>query len=432
MDYFEQVRPASKTLPGVHFQRPGARVLRRPVLVATVVGVALLAGSGSVHAQSEDELLEQLRDEREQIQQEAADQAVKVDAATADFDEVAAALDELNALVDLQEARLADAEQAVRSAEAQIEQARQREDEIQLEVGDLVSVLGDLAVSSFTGEGGAQTGDLATLLVSSNPTEALRLRSLVEFQTGSLGDGLDRLRLLVAEAEVVSAQRLVAAQAAEAGRVEAEQRQIQLAEAQTAQLDLVLATESRLEARLAEAAFLAERDAEAAAQITRQEEIIAARIRQEAARRAAEAAAANPQNRPVVVTPAEIVSVRGIEVHESIAGKVEELLSAAAADGVDLSGWGYRDNLEQIALRQQNCGTSDFDIWERSPSSCSPPTARPGQSNHEKGLAIDFTHNGGSITTHSNPGFVWLANNASRWGFVNLASEPWHWSTTGD
>ena len=27
--------------------------------------------------------------------------------------------------------------------------------------------------------------------------------------------------------------------------------------------------------------------------------------------------------------------------------------------------------------------------------------------------------------------FVWLAANAGRFGFSNLPSEPWHWSTTG-
>ena len=404
-----------------------AAPVHRALFAFVAVGLLLLAGAGSVQAQSDEELLEQLRDERERIQQEAAEQAVQVDAANADFDEVAAALDDLNALVDLQEARLADAEQAVRSAEVQMEQARVREAEIDVEVQQLVSLLGNLAVSSFTGESGVQGGDLAAVLISPNPTEALRLRSLVEFQTGSLGDGLDRLRLLVAEAELVSEQRRAAATLAEAGRIEAITRQEQLANAQRAQLDLVLATETRLEARLAEAAFIAERDAAAAAQITQQEEVIAARIRAEAAARAA---AANPQVRADATTPDEIVSVAGIQVHRDIAQQVQELLSAAAADGVNLSGWGWRDSAEQIRLREQNCGSSEFDIWERSPSSCFPPTARPGQSNHERGLAIDFTYNGASMTTHSNPGFQWLAENGSRWGFINLPSEPWHWSTT--
>ncbi|WNG61464.1 M15 family metallopeptidase [Archangium gephyra] len=29
-------------------------------------------------------------------------------------------------------------------------------------------------------------------------------------------------------------------------------------------------------------------------------------------------------------------------------------------------------------------------------------------------------------------GFVWLKANAARYGFINLPSEPWHWSTNGN
>ncbi len=408
-----------------------SRFCRAALFTAAYLVVALGVGS-TIGAQSEQEILEELREDRERIQEEAAAQALQVDAATADFQDVADALDALNALVDLQEARLADAEQAVASAEAQVAQALLREGEIESEVGSLQADVRDLALASFTGEGGLNGQDLTALLLADDPTEAIRRRSLVQFQTGSLGDAIDRLRSLTAEAEVISQLREEGAAEAAAGRAEALSRSDELAEARSAQAELVLATERRLEARLAEAAVLQERDAEAAALISQQEEVIAARIRAEAARRAAEIAAQNPLNERVVIPPEDIVNVRGIEVHRDIAQKVDELLAAALADGVTLSGWGFRDNLEQIALRQQNCGTTDFDIWERSASSCNPPTARPGQSNHERGLAIDFTYNGGSITSHSNPGFVWLAANGSRWGFVNLPSEPWHWSTTGD
>lgn len=407
---------------------------RTPALRAAVLllGALVLIFGSSVFldAQTDEEVLDELRADRERIQQEAAAQALQVDAATADFDVLAAALDDLNALVDLQEARLADAEQAVRSSEVLVAQGLAREAEIAAEVDELTADVSRLALVAFTGEGGAASQDLTAVLLADDPTEAMRQRSLLEFQTGSLGDGIDALRALTAEVELVSARRQEAALAAEASRAEALDRQMQLADAQAAQAELVLATENRLEARLAEAAVLASRDANAAALISQQEEVIAARIRAEAARRAAELAARSAGAPRIIVAPEDIATVQGIQVHESIAWKVEELLNAAAADGVDLSGWGFRDNAEQIRLREQNCGSSEFDIWERSASTCSPPTARPGTSNHERGLAIDFTYNGASMTTHSNPGFQWLANNASRWGFVNLPSEPWHWSTT--
>ncbi len=396
------------------------------MFLVVILAVTLPAG-----AQEDVEDLEVLKDQREQIQQEAASQAVKVDAANVDFSVLAQALDDINALVDLQEARLTDANQAVRSAEAQVVSAEVREAEIAEEVEELQGEVADLAVASFTGETGQNGEDLTALLLSDDPSEAARRRSLVEFQTGSLSDGIDRLRSLIAEAEVVSNQRRIAVQAAIDGKIEAETRSTELEASMDDQLDLVMAAELRLEARLAEAAVLEEQGSSKAAEIQRQEEVIASRIRQEAARRAAAIAAKQARNRPPVATPDEITNVQGLYVHKNIASKVDELLSTARSDGVDLSGWGYRSNLKQIELRQKHCGTSEYAVWEMPASSCRPPTARPGQSMHERGLAIDFTYNGGSMTSRSNPGFVWLNNNAHRWGFVNLPSEPWHWSTTG-
>ena len=104
------------------------------------------------------------------------------------------------------------------------------------------------------------------------------------------------------------------------------------------------------------------------------------------------------------------------------------MLDAAAASGFRLGGYGYRDINVQIQLRRQNCGTSNYAIWEMPADSCSPPTARPGLSWHEQGLAVDFTSGGSFINTRSNPAFVWMAANAARFGFTNLPSEPWHWS----
>ena len=52
---------------------------------------------------------------------------------------------------------------------------------------------------------------------------------------------------------------------------------------------------------------------------------------------------------------------------------------------------------------------------------------------HERGLAVDFTCNGGGvISSRSSPCFQWLNANAGSYGFHNLPSEPWHWSTNGN
>jgi LAS superfamily LD-carboxypeptidase LdcB len=126
-----------------------------------------------------------------------------------------------------------------------------------------------------------------------------------------------------------------------------------------------------------------------------------------------------------------VTKVGPFVVATSIAANVRAMLDASAAAGFVLGGSGYRDSARQIELRIAHCGPTDYDIWEKPSSQCSPPTARPGRSMHERGLALDITCSGSLITSRSSPCFFWLAVYASDFGLYNLPSEPWHWSTTG-
>jgi len=123
----------------------------------------------------------------------------------------------------------------------------------------------------------------------------------------------------------------------------------------------------------------------------------------------------------------ELATVSGITVNATIAGQLEQLLDAARADGLLLNGSGYRTHERQVELRRQHCGPSDYAIYEMPSSHCSPPTARPGSSLHEQGLAIDFVN----CSNHSTRCWQWLDEHAADFGFFNLPSEPWHWSTSG-
>jgi D-alanyl-D-alanine carboxypeptidase-like protein len=114
-------------------------------------------------------------------------------------------------------------------------------------------------------------------------------------------------------------------------------------------------------------------------------------------------------------------------VATTIADSVQRLLDDAVADGVALCGWGYRTTTEQIALRREHCGTSDYAVYEMPASQCRPPTARPGSSMHELGLAVDFS----DCSSQSDPCWQWLNTRAAAYGLYNLPSEPWHWSTDG-
>jgi D-alanyl-D-alanine carboxypeptidase len=121
-------------------------------------------------------------------------------------------------------------------------------------------------------------------------------------------------------------------------------------------------------------------------------------------------------------------NVYGVTVNRVVALSFTRMINDAAKDGVKLSGGGFRTREQQIALRTTN-GCPD--VWTAPASSCRVPTAIPGRSLHEVGLAIDMTSGGKTINTRKSPAFKWLAANAANYGFVNLPSEPWHWSITG-
>jgi D-alanyl-D-alanine carboxypeptidase len=127
-------------------------------------------------------------------------------------------------------------------------------------------------------------------------------------------------------------------------------------------------------------------------------------------------------------TVADTTTVYGITVHKNVAYAFKRMLDDAKAAGIVLSGGGFRTKERQIELRKIN-GCPD--IWTAPASSCRVPTAIPGRSLHEIGLAVDITSGGRSLTAKS-PGFTWLAAHADEYGFVNFPVEPWHWSITGN
>ncbi|QHT56169.1 hypothetical protein GXP71_08805 [Cellulomonas sp. H30R-01] len=116
-----------------------------------------------------------------------------------------------------------------------------------------------------------------------------------------------------------------------------------------------------------------------------------------------------------------VVTSTGVRVHPCLAAAVDELMLAARAEGIDLHAWGWRSGEQQIALRAQNCTPS---------GACYPPTAPPGTSRHERGLALDFTV-GGGVVQHGTAAYRWLVDHAPAYGLENLPSEAWHWSVDG-
>jgi|GEM_PF-2289587 len=115
-----------------------------------------------------------------------------------------------------------------------------------------------------------------------------------------------------------------------------------------------------------------------------------------------------------------LCEVRGVLVNATIAKQIDSMVVAAAESGVTLTGSGFRSYQDTVRLRiQHNCA----DVYTAASSTCSPPTAIPGKSMHEQGLAVDY-----KLTTGV---YNWLVQNAGRYGFKQLPSETWHFSVNG-
>jgi len=106
------------------------------------------------------------------------------------------------------------------------------------------------------------------------------------------------------------------------------------------------------------------------------------------------------------------IDAAGHQLRKDAAAAFMRMQSAAQAAGVTLVvNTAFRDMAFQERLYAlYQAGTGNL-------------AAKPGTSNHQGGVAVDVETAGGT-----NPAFVWLNNNAFRFGFKRtVASEPWHW-----
>jgi len=464
-------------------------VPRRPALVITVLaGLCVLASALGIPAAGGARRGEP-EQEREQVRAQQADVAAHLDVMHADLDKVDRALQALDANVSTRQQLLeqsgrdlADATRtaqravtAVRRTSARLERLRKRmaAQAIAAYVSPPSDAVSDLLrVKDLTEESKRRMYDEIGIADDADLTDQLSgARKDLEVQRRRA----DRARARAAEkrAEQRLATTKVAHARADQRRIAAAIRQRigeSLAESiRLAKTDKDLSTRIALEqaalaARLAAEKAAAERAAalraDAALQLAAslraaasQQALTAqlradALIRAAAAQRAAAAAVAAVGRQTsggrvpisenhVVLTPGatprtgaggiSLATFDKITVNAAIVEPLALMIGAARADGVILTGGGYRDPSAQIALRQAHCGTSYFAIYQMPVSDCKPPTAPPGSSMHEIGLAVDFD----ACEDHDTPCYRWLAANAATFGFFNLRSEPWHWSING-
>lgn len=424
----------------------------RTIAAIALVGVASWVPVGA-GAQTDAET------EREDVQERQGQVAEELDVLAASDAEIDAVLDGIDADLAAQEQLVTEAEEASARAAAAVREAQADLRTAQRDVAVLEEAIQEMAVASFVHP---PSVDFVESLSALSLSDAILQKTYLDARAKRDVRLLDLLEEAEATAEQRAAEVAAAADDAEAAVAAAEAALESLRAEQARQRAFADDLQGRIDARLAEAAVLADLDAELAEQIAAEQAALIERIPpppvapivatdatppvgvpQETptttgapgsptttAPPSPPATTAPPPLPPSTETP-PLRTVQGVTVHAGIADDVDALLTAAKADGIALSGWGYRSTQRQVELRRANCGPSYYDIWVRPASSCSPPTAVPGRSLHEQGRAIDFTENGRTITSRSSAGFQWMAANASSYGLFNLPSEPWHWSTNG-
>ena len=453
--------PHGDLRPNASRREQGCRHLMTIRRFAAALAALTLLTAGSNAGAAEDDPAAA----RREVQRRKAAAAANIDVLRASDAEISAALADLEQNIRGQEGRAASARQAAAVAAAEVQRAEAAEARTDLKLRSLRQEMRSVAVEAYVN--GPVQG-LAIAVEATSFNDLANRRYLLEITAAKAADTTDRLK---AAREDLALQRRRAAEAERRAQAQAQQvdaELVRLREAETSRAAVAKAVEVRLEQRLAEVTALAAVDAKLAKEITDRQLLIAEQL---AARRPPPAPTTTlptsttststtlrpPADRATTTTVAapraatststtttpkpstssrpsqpSLTTVRGITVATSIAEDLRALLEASDADGFTLSGGGYRNSDAQIEARRANCGTSDYDIYDKPASECDPPTARPGQSMHEQGLAIDFTSDGRLIQSRSDPAFVWLARNAARFGLYNLPREPWHWSTNGN
>lgn len=397
-----------------------AAVLVSASTLGVAVGSSVDAGAVATDA----------RTQRANVRAEQARVAAQVNVLEGSKAQVLAALSTLNENVRGQQAALSEARRQADASAAEAAQAERDAAKTSRDLDALRARVAKYAVQAYV-----EPPDEALMrrFEATSAQEDATRNALLNMQSRTDTDVIDQLRSTKARLEEQLSRARQSKADAEAHAAEAQGALQSLSAAQTQQQAVASQVRQRLDETLSDAAFLSRMDAGLGRQIADEAAALANAvigIPSSGSGSGSTTTTTPPGGNSPYPTPA-LTTVNGITVASSIATRVRGLLNAASADGINLSGYGYRDFNAQIALRRQNCGTSQYAIWEMPPDACSPPTARPGYSYHERGLAIDFMANGRFINSQSNPGFVWLAANAARFGLYNLPSEPWHWDTRG-
>ncbi|HEX5945238.1 MAG TPA: D-alanyl-D-alanine carboxypeptidase family protein [Acidimicrobiales bacterium] len=392
----------------------------RATIVAAVAAATLSPAPGWAQEPSAEEQLDDVRSQ-------AAAVAAELDVIEAEDAEIQAALATIQTNVAGQQVVVNAANDAAAVAEADLAASQAAIDELEAEIVELDAAADQVLIDAYIDP---PLDHALDVFKSETLADATVKTAIVELQTQADTDAIEELDTAQSALEVEKAAKEELAATANAKKAEADAAMAELETALAQQTTFATEVEERLNTKLSEAQALAASDAALSQQILAEQAAVAAAL---------QAAEAQPSGSSSTISPAPgglatvtCPSGGSITVAGSISSNVQSLLDASFADGVSLCGGGYRDPQQQIELRKAHCGTSYYAIYEMPSSQCNPPTARPGSSMHEQGLAIDFTCNGGGTVSTGSSCWDWLSANANSYGLFNLPSESWHWSTNGN
>jgi LAS superfamily LD-carboxypeptidase LdcB len=396
-------------------------LVRAAIALAVVAtGSVLQPAPSGAQEPSTEEQLEDVRARSEAITNE-------IDVLNARDAEIRQALASIQAEVASQRVVVTQRADALASAEAEVAASAAEISKLQGEIARLDAAADQMLIDEFVNPPIHHALDA---FQADTLAEATLKNAIVDMQSNADAATIERLGEAQSQLEAEKVEQEQLAADAAAAKDESDAALAELEGAMAVQAAFATEVEARINQKLAEAESLKASDAALSRQLAAEQAAVAAALA---------AAEAQPETSPSTITPApgglaDVTCPSGgtITVAGAIATNVQSLLDASSASGVVLCGGGYRDPSAQIELRKAHCGTSEYAIYEMPSSQCSPPTARPGSSMHEQGLAIDFTCNGGGTVDSGDTCFVWLSDHAAEYGLYNLPSEPWHWSTNGN
>lgn len=403
-----------------------AMVSRRLRVLAAAVALSALPFA-AVAQQPAPDSLDEARERLDQLEDQAAGAEAQLEAARDELEALEPRMRESSQQLAQAQDEADAARRAAAKARRRAERVEERLAEARASLRKSEDELASLARDAYMygpAAAGPVLGALEQLSETSNPNEVADVMHMIDVALGGRSLVIQEYARLIEETATLTEeaertrqareQEAAAARAAEARAAEQHAEMMALLD----EADRAVAVERR-----------------ALAQLESERDSVQERIgKMEAARERALAEARRAIRR--VSAGADLVTVGGITVHASLAPQLEKLLEAARADGIVLGGSGYRSPETTARLRRAN-GCPD--VYESPASSCRVPTARPGSSMHEQGLAIDFTYQGQTICypnppsrCSGNAAFDWLQAHAADFGLQNLHTEAWHWSTNGN